>query len=471
MDMADSSISATGRGLPTFMLDQEQLVAKAFDKLGLGSLPKESVHRNPLQAMECLARICIAIIGEHCQDIIAISQERSKSIEEEFESDAAEREIANLDTKLEALRSKYRRLLAQREVHNATDLACQRVSDVLNQAARSLLKAAPLVAVAGFMEDRVRALQRIPMPQTTRQKCGEPPSLCSTAQALGCIDDVARFSIQESTRNYVYDYADGERAIDYVSKAFTDFAARLKEVDTPQANANLSTTCLNALAHAHSIKKLTKKITGLGNTCENLTQSEVENILKQCQEIIRSRLSKLKEANVQGIPEVDDSYELMTLRDRQSAAITALASQINDNEALEEQMQLLRDELYVSQKLRSFDSLLNMMRSQKSLLQSTKNDRTLVPRSFRPTVNLFDSALRSISELKLLSETIRAYDLEVQLESNDNRAVLEYLASLERSVDTSKLTVSPLATNTAESLLEELQSFSVLRLAKGTSDL
>lgn len=61
--MADSSISATGRGLPTFMLDQEQLVAKAFDKLGLGSLPKESVHRNPLQAMECLARICIAIIG------------------------------------------------------------------------------------------------------------------------------------------------------------------------------------------------------------------------------------------------------------------------------------------------------------------------------------------------------------------------------------------------------------------------
>ncbi|OQR69148.1 hypothetical protein BIW11_12440 [Tropilaelaps mercedesae] len=465
--MGDSIRSSIERTIPpTFMLKTEDLAAKAFNMLGLGTLPKGYISGESLRAIECIARVCLPIIGDHCRDIITIYEERSKSIEEEFESDAAERDIAALDIELDALRSEHKRLLAQREVHIATDAACHGAADVLNQAAQSLLNAAPLVAVAGFVEDHVHALKQVPIPLMTKPKGTEPISFSKMTRGLECVNDAARFSIQDSIRNHLYDYSDGDRGLKYLLEAFRDLKVHLEDAGAFHVDASRSSTLVNVLAHTHAIKNLASKVVKLDSYSENLTPIQIENILKQCLEIIKSRYNKLKEINIKGSADTNDNYELMKLRDRRSSAVLALAAQINDIESLEEDLRNLRDDLYTSQKLRSFESYLNVIRSQKSLLQSTKIHSILVPRGFRQTDQMSDSFLKLLGELELLADTIHAQGTELQPESKDNRAVLEYLATLERSVDTLRLTaLSMPPSNVAESLVEELLNLCILRRA------
>lgn len=397
--------------------------------------------------------------GDHCQSIIGIYEERRKSTEEEFESDA-ETKISVLDTELDSLRSKHRRLLAQREAHYATDLACQRSAVVLDQAGQCLLKATSLTAVAGFLEERVHVLERTPRPQMTRQNrsSGEPPSLCSTIQTLGRIDGVARFSIEENARNHVYDYADGERAIRYVSNALTNLDACLTDVTRPTVSAALSSAFWKVLTHMHAIKNLAEKTAALGGQAgKKQTPNEIEAILRQCQDIIRTKHSRLKEAGDLQAVSADfcAGAELITLRTRQSEAIMSIGSQILDIEALEEQLKTLRDDVHVCQKLRSFGSLLNMMSSQESLIQPTANYQTLFPLALRPAVSIHDLELHSSNELDNLAERVRSCDPDARLASMDNGTVLAYLATLERSVDTSKLTTLSLAPNSVTEILLE----------------
>lgn len=405
-------------------------------------------------------------LGYHCRDVVMIFEQRNESTEDEVDPDAIEKEIAELDTELDSLCRRQKYLLARREMDSATGARCQATADIESDAVNRLLRTAPRMAFVSFLGDRMNALEQLPVPQITKPKGGDAASLADIVQSQEGVNDVVRFSIQEGVRTHLYDPSDGGHALDFQADALKHLEGQLEDAARFHADVCERSVLVNLLAHVHAIKNLATKVTEFKNASENVTPSEAENILRQCIEIVRSRHDKLKTVNVRANADNHDSYDLAELRDERAIEMQNLAARIHDHETLEGNMYALRDRVYTSQILRLFHSCLDILGSHKAFVQSTNTPSAVAFRGLRPAGHHSESFLMSADELKQL--TIRAQDAEVELEPKDNRQALAYLATLERSVDTSRLAaLPPSPKSVAESLVDELVNRNVFRFSKG----
>lgn len=413
----------------------------------------------------------VHISGDSCRGIVKIYDERNDSAGgNETDEEDLEKEITTLKEELGELNRKHKRLMCQKMNAVGASVVCQIVLNTMDQAEQALCEASPLIEMVSFLRNRIDALNEIDLPQLkkTPKTPSESVLLTAALRSQEGANHIVKFSMQEVVHNHLYDYSDASRTLKLLTDAVKDLQMQVEGTEKLHDEA-YNADLLQILVHVHAMRKLASQVTGLSNICVNFRTARAENIIKQCVDILKSRHDNLSSNSYSRRIHGDHSHnvvDLNGLRADRLSEIASAASQISDIEAIEEEMQTFREKLYSpSRLLRSFYLCMNVLRSQKPVTQmQLKKHHTTGGAAvyfaggyaYEPQLTIPDNFIQQMDPL-------RVDDIEAQLEPLDNRQAIEYLTSLQYSVDTSKLAARPsLPKNDMKSVINELVNFTVL---------
>ncbi|XP_028967343.1 uncharacterized protein LOC114828235 [Galendromus occidentalis] len=437
--------------VPTVLLNSEDIRVETFRKFGIEHSSEQNLPKEALQVIECLARACLPIIGEHFRDAIRLHEAKQKLTEDQGKESRRGDPEETVSEVLETLHRKHKRLTAQKEVDRSVAVACQSSADLLNRGGQLLQKAAPLLTVPSVLSGHLQSLKRIKVPKLARAE-GSLPSLTKMIEVTQSFDEVAKYSLLCFLQKRVVDYSDGERAISVLSNAVAELNNDIQRLRSTPRDTKLGSNIMNILAHVCGLKKLSSEVLRICLERENVSEQLGEDIARNCVRIITSKTAKLGEVRICGTVDTDQMLTTETLQENLVESIQRLSAEISSTEVIEDSIRASFEEICNSRELQATSSLLPI---QRSLYPTVQPIPVVCPILKNPST--------------VLDDTLLDLDLEPRMEklvidSQENSSALEYLSSLEFGVDGSKIHAAPLIpVGNVDEVVHELTTFETLR--------